>query len=46
MIGWVSAVFEPVTLDLRYHDTSHDAATVAGERLTEGRIVASISIGF
>ena len=22
----VSAVFEPVTLDLRYHDTSHDAA--------------------
>ncbi len=42
----VSAVFEPVTLDVRYYDTSHDAVTVAGERLTEGRIVGSISIGF
>ncbi len=42
----VSAVFEPVTLDLRYYDTSHDAITIAGERLTEGRIVGSISIGF
>lgn len=42
----VSAVFEPVTLDLRYHDTSHEAVTFAGERLTEARLVASLSVGF
>ena len=42
----VSAVFEPVTVDLRYYDTSDDAITFAGDRLTEARVVASISIGF
>jgi uncharacterized protein (TIGR02001 family) len=42
----VSAVFEPVTVDLRYYDTSDDAIALAGERLTEGRVVASVSIGF
>ena len=42
----VSAVFEPLTVDLRYYDTSDDAATFAGDRLTEARAVASISIGF
>lgn len=42
----VSAVFEPLTVDLRYYDTSNDAITFAGERLTEARAVASISIGF
>ena len=42
----VSAVFEPLTVDLRYHDAGDDAIAFAGERLTEARAVASISIGF
>jgi uncharacterized protein (TIGR02001 family) len=42
----VSAVFDPVTFDLRYYDTSHEAVTFAGERLTEARVVASLSVGF
>lgn len=42
----VSAEFAPVTLDLRYYDTSHEAVTLAGERLTEARVVASLSVGF
>jgi uncharacterized protein (TIGR02001 family) len=42
----VSSEFGPVTLDLRYYDTSDEAQTLAGRRLTEARLVASVSIGF
>jgi uncharacterized protein (TIGR02001 family) len=42
----VSSELGPVTLDLRYYDTSDEAQTLAGRRLTAGRVVASVSIGF
>jgi len=42
----VSSVVGPVTLDLRYYDTSDEAETLAGPRLTRGRVVASLSVGF
>jgi uncharacterized protein (TIGR02001 family) len=42
----VSSVVGPVTLDLRYFDTSDEAKTLAGSRLTRGRVVASVSVGF
>jgi uncharacterized protein (TIGR02001 family) len=34
------------TFDLRYYDTSDEAETLAGPRLTRDRVVASVSIGF
>jgi uncharacterized protein (TIGR02001 family) len=42
----LSATTGPWTLDLRYFDTSVEAETFAGPRLTRGRVVASVSIGF
>src|SRR5688572_25575250 len=42
----LSAVFEPVTLDLRYFDTSEEAETFAGPSLTRARVVGSVSVGF
>src|SRR5688572_24888562 len=42
----VSAVFDPVTVDLRYFDTSEEAETFAGRSLTGSRVVASVSVGF
>ena len=42
----VSATAGPVTFDLRYFDTSSEAETVAGPYLTDGRVVASASVGF
>ena len=42
----VSAVAGPVTFDLRWFDTSDAAETLAGPRLTQGRVVASASVGF
>jgi uncharacterized protein (TIGR02001 family) len=42
----VSTVAGPLTFDLRYFDTSGEATSVAGTRLTRARLVASLSIGF
>ena len=42
----VSAVAGPVTFDLRYFDTNGDEAGFAGEKLTEPRVVGSVSVGF
>jgi uncharacterized protein (TIGR02001 family) len=42
----VSSELGPVTFDLRYFDTSHEAETFAGRRLTQDRVVASVSVGF
>jgi len=41
-----SAIFGPVTIDLRWFDTTAGAETVAGPHLTDGRLVASASVGF
>ncbi len=42
----LSALAGPLTFDLRYFDTSDEARSFAGPRLTRGRVVASLSIGF
>jgi len=42
----LSAVTGPLTFDFRYFDTSDEAQSFAGPRLTRGRVVASLSIGF
>lgn len=42
----VSSVLGPVTIDVRYYDTSDEAVTLAGPLLTRGRVVASLSLGF
>lgn len=42
----VSATTGPWTFDLRFFDTSDEAETLAGPRLTRDRVVASVSIGF
>ena len=42
----VSSVLGPVTVDVRYYDTSDEAITLAGPLLTRGRVVASLSLGF
>lgn len=42
----VSSVVGPVTVDVRYYDTSDEAKTLAGPQLTRGRFVASLSLGF
>jgi uncharacterized protein (TIGR02001 family) len=42
----VSATKGPWTFDLRYFDTSDEAETLAGPRLTRDRVVGSVSIGF
>lgn len=42
----VSSVVGPVTVDLRYCDTSDGAVMLAGPKLTRGRFVASLSMGF
>ena len=42
----VSAVFGPVTFDVRYFDTSLGAESFVDPRLTRGRLVGSVSLGF
>jgi uncharacterized protein (TIGR02001 family) len=42
----VSATTGPWTFDLRFFDTSDEAQSIAGRRLTGDRVVASVSIGF
>ncbi len=42
----VSTIAGPITIDLRYFDTSSEAASIAGTDLTGGRLVASLSVGF
>lgn len=42
----VSTIIGSLTLDVRYFDTSSEAATFAGPLLTRGRVVGSVSVGF
>ncbi len=42
----VSTIAGPLTVDLRYFDTSSEAASFAGTALTRARLVASLSVGF
>ena len=42
----VSSVVGPVTVDVRYYDTSDGAIFLAGPKLTRARFVASLSVGF
>ncbi len=42
----VSTIVGALTIDLRYFDTSSEAASFAGADLTRARLVASLSVGF